>query len=148
MEKNSKNIGCSFRKKYPLPKPPSEIVYNFNKNANKCLELKGNGKFVCKKLPLNLIKNKKYNISFKIKKSDKVSKVPSDNYLLIGQYDKNRKFQMLASFGSRVARDNKWHQVNGKFKTPESITNANIYIYNKRTHASLWVDDLKIKISE
>lgn len=146
-EKTAKTLAATLEKQYPLPKPPTETVYNFDKNINKCLELKGNGKFMCKKLPLHLIKNQNYNVSFKIKKSDKVSKISSDNYLLIGQYDKNRKFQILASFGSRVLRDNKWHQVSGKFKTPKSISNANIYIYNKRTHASLWVDDLKIKIS-
>lgn len=146
-KKTAKTLAVALEKKYPLPKPPNEIVYNFDKNVNKCLELKGNGKFMCKKLALNLVKNQNYNISFRIKKSDKVSQIPSDNNLLIGQYDKKRKFQVLASFGSRVLRDDKWHQITGEFKTPQSISNANIYIYNKRTHASVWVDDLKIKIS-
>ncbi len=143
-KKDVKTLTAELVKQYPPPKPPENTVYNFDQLPGKCLELKGNGKFVCKKLPANLKPEKQYKVSFKIKKSPQVSKGASDNYILVGQHDKNRKFQSFGAFATRTPCDGQWHQESGVFKTPAQITVGNIYIYNKRTNASIWIDELKI----
>jgi hypothetical protein len=147
-KKDVKALAVKLEKQYPLPKTPENTVYNFDDQPGKILEVKGNGKFVCKKLPANLKAKKKYKITFKIKKSPRVSKISSDNYLIVGQHDKKRKFQIFGSFGSRIPRDNKWHEIAKTFETPAVITVGNIYIYNKRTQASIWVDNLKIILKD
>lgn len=152
----AKAISVQLENKYPLPGAPETIKFDFEKTAKSIstvkpykgknsLQLTGNGKYVYKKLPLTLKKNQRYSVSFAIKKDPAVSRRSSDNYLIVGQHDKNRKFVAFTSLGGNVARDNKWHVVTGQFKTPASIGDPNVYIYNKRTKASIWIDELEIK---
>jgi hypothetical protein len=152
----AKAIAAQLENKYPLPGVPETIKFDFEKTAEDIstvkpykgkisLQLTGNGKYAYKKLPLTLKEDQLYSVSFAIKKDPAVSRGGSDNYLIVGQHDKKRKFAAFISLGGGVARDNKWHIVTGKFKTPASIGDPNVYIYNKRTKASIWIDELEIK---
>ncbi len=126
-------------KRFPLPEAPKEI------NFDETFSIKGNGKFNCKKLSIPVAKNSQYSIEFKIKKSPDVSEKIYQNYILIGQYDKARKFKVYASFADKTPKDNKFHYEKGTFKTPEKIYDMNIYIYNINSKGLVEVKDLKIK---
>lgn len=140
----SKAIAAELVKAYPLPKPPETTRHNFDNLPGKVFELKGNGGFVCSKFPVYLKPDKDYRISFRIKKAPEVSKSPSDNYLIVGQYDKTRKFQVFGSFAARVPHDGGWHELKQSFRSPAVITDCSVYLYNKKTKASIWLDDLVI----
>ncbi len=154
-KKDAERLAAGLRKEFPPPPPPSNFKWDFEKGGpgtvenepfkgNRCLEIKGNGRFVCKKFPLPLERNQKYDISFAVRKGRDTSEKPSSNYVLAGQYDKQRKFHSFATFAENVPRDGQWHQVKGSFKAPETIHDCNLYIYNKRSKDSIWLDDIII----
>ena len=138
----AEDVAVELQKIYPLPEPPKTIKYDFEDLQNKVFELKGDGGFTCKKFPVYLKPDKEYGISFRIKKATQASKRPSDNYLIVGQYDKARKFHIIASFAARVPCDGQWHEIKQKFHSPATINGCSIYVYNKNTKASIWLDDL------
>jgi hypothetical protein len=151
-QKATKTAAEALEKKYPLPPLPDKLHFSFENESGtnayegkKCLEVKGNGAFKCKKLPVSLQKNSNYEITFAIRKSPETSQRSSDNFILVGQYDKKRKFHIFATYAANVSRDNKWHKVSGKFKTPDMVFDSNVYIYNKNTTAPIWIDELKIQ---
>lgn len=141
-KKKAEAVAAELVKKYPLPEQPKTSRYDFEDLQNNVFELKGNGGFTCKKFPVYLKPEKKYQISFRIKKAPEVSKRPSDNYLIVGQYSKSRKFHIIASFASRVPCDGQWHEIKQEFNSPAKINSCSIYVYNKNTKASIWLDDL------
>ncbi|MFA7230504.1 MAG: hypothetical protein WC071_04480 [Victivallaceae bacterium] len=151
-------ISKELKAQYPLPLPPKapdNITLNFeNSEGNcktdpfkgeKCLELKGNGKFLAKKIPLTLEKNQDYTITFSLKKGENTSSESNKNYLIVGQYDKARKFHAFVSLGNQTGRDGKWHEITGTFKTPALIEDCNLYIYNINTTDSIYLDEIEIK---
>jgi len=150
-----KKIADELKAQYPLPKAPESIALNFEDSegncktapfkGEKCLEIKGNGAFLARKIPLALEKNQDYAISLAIKKGEKTSGESNKNYLIAGQHDKARKFHAFVVLGNQIPRDGKWHEVTGKFKTPELVEDCNLYIYNSNTSDSLYLDEIEIK---
>lgn len=155
---DAQKIAGELKVQYPLPPPPcapDSITMNFEGSdgncttapfkGGKCLELKGNGAFLSKKIPLALEKNQDYAIALSIKKGVNTSSESNRNYLIVGQYDKARKFHVFATLGNQVQRDGQWHEITGKFETPELVEDCNLYIYNSNTSDSLYVDEIEIK---
>lgn len=151
-------IADELKAQYPLPRPaqaPDSIALNFEDSigncktapfkGEKCLEVKGNGAFSVKKIPLALEKSQDYTIALSIKKGENTSSENNKNYLIVGQYDKVRKFYVFATLGNQTPRDGKWHEITGKFKTPELVEDCNLYIYNSNTSDSLYIDEIEIK---
>lgn len=143
-------------KEFPPPSLSCPLKWNFENDVNdtssqdpfegkKCLELKGNSAFACKKIPLLLEKNQNYKISFAIRKGLDSNPKPSSNYVLIGQYDVDKKFQIYGSYADTVPRDGKWHEVEGKFQSPDTLLDCNIFIYNKNSNDSIWIDNINIE---
>ena len=155
---DAQRIAGELKVQYPLPPPPcapDSITMNFEGSdgncttapfkGGKCLELKGSGAFLSKKIPLALEKNQYYAIALSIKKGVNTSSESNRNYLIVGQYDKARKFHVFATLGNQVQRDGQWHEITGKFETPELVEDCNLYIYNSNTSDSLYVDEIEIK---
>lgn len=140
---------------HPPPEVPDIITINFEGirgncaidpvKGKKCFELKGNGKFLAKKIPLRLMGNQNYEIDFFIKKGENTNSISNKNHLIVGQYDKTRKFKAFAILGSNIPRDGEWHEIKSKFKTPDTIEDCNLYIYNSDTTDSLFIDEIEIK---
>ena len=151
-EDAAKKTAATLEDKYPLPAIPDNLHFDFETaegadafKGKKCLCLKGNGSFKCEKLPITLQKNSTYKICFAIRKSPDTSSKGSDNFVMIGQYDKNRKLHVMGTCAGRVPKDNKWHQVSIDLKTSGEIFNGNIYFYNKNSRGSVWIDELDIQ---
>ena len=151
-EDAAKKTAAILQKQYPLHKAPSNFYFDFETatgdrafKGKKCLHIKGNGSFACEKIPLALPKNSTYEISFAIRKSPDTSSKGSDNFVMIGEYDKQRKLQVVATCAGNIPKDNEWHQEKVSFRTSDSTFDGNIYIYNKKSKGSVWIDELKIQ---
>lgn len=149
-------LAASFLKEFPLPSSNAAMSWDFEVGwpdasendpfgGKRCLEFKGNGAFACKKIPLKVEAGQQYRISFVIRKGVDTSSKQSSNYLLVGQYDENKKFQTFGTYADSIPRDGKWHEVVGKFQSPETLLDCNIFIYNKNSNDSIWIDNINIE---
>ena len=149
-------LAVGLMKEFPPPLSLSGVKCDFENNeagtseeapfgGKKCLELKGNGVFACKKIPLPLEKNQKYQISFAVRKGLKTSDKPASNYALVGQYDEEKKFHTFGTYAGDVSRDGQWHEVKGTFQAPDKLFDCNLYIYNKNSDDSIYVDDIIVE---
>ncbi len=140
-QSKAKEIASELKKQFPPPPPPKVIEPEEAKN----LTLQGNGNFLCKKLEVELMPGKEYEISFRIAKGKEVSLKTSDNCVLVGQYDRARtKFQVVASFASGIAKDGEYHEVSGKFRAPAELNSPAVYIYNSNTADVLRIQNLRL----
>ena len=120
-----KQLNEEFDKKYPLPEAPKKI--ELFKTPKK---LVGNEKFLYDKNLIQLAKNKKYTVSFDIKKSGEISPKPHYHYVLIGQHDAQRKFNVFRSMTTQIKNDGQWHNVKAEFTTPSQLFETSIIFYN------------------
>jgi hypothetical protein len=151
-EDAAKKAAAVLEEQYPLPEIPSDFHFDFETatgdkafKGKRCLLLKGNGSFKCEKIPLSLAKNSTYKISFAIRKTPDTSSKGSDNFVMIGQYDRKRKLHVMATCAGNIPKDNKWHQVKLSLNTSDKAFDGNIYIYNKKSKGSVWIDELNIQ---
>ncbi len=120
-----KQLNTELDKKYPLPEPPKKI--ELFKTPKKIV---GNGKFLFDKNLIPLAKNKKYSVTFDIKKSGEISNKTHHHYVLAGQHDLQRKFKIFRSMAANIKNDGQWHTVKSEFTTPEQVFETSIIFYN------------------
>ena len=130
-------------KRYPLP--PSPAVQTPEEAQDLTLPGKGAGKFCCKKIPVDLMAGKTYILSFRIAKGKTPSAKATDTQVLIGQHDrKTKKFKLIRSFATRVARDGEFHQIRETFQAPAEIVDPGIYIYNINSSDTVRIQNVKL----
>ena len=154
-EKAANASAAALAEKYSQPSMSDNLHFDFENaagtdafNGEKCLLVQGNGSFRCEKVPVSLQKNSTYKMSFVIRKTPDVSSRGSDHFVLVGRYDENRKFHILGTCASNTPKDNKWHSVTLQLQTSENTFNGNVYIYNKNSNGSVWLDELDIEKTE
>lgn len=140
-QSKAKEIAGGLKAQFPPPPPPKVI----EPEEAKDLTLAGNGKFLCRKLEVDLMPGKEYEISFRIAKGKDVSAKASDNSVLMGQYTRDRsKFMIFGSFASATPKDGEFQEVTGTFKTPAELNMPAVYIYNSNTADVLRVQNLRL----
>ena len=142
-QKKVKMETAALLEKHPLPLPPAVQTPELGRD----LTVRGNGagKFCCVKIPLDLIPNKNFTLSFRIAKGTNTSTKATDTQVLIGQYDRgHKKFQLIRSFATRVPRDGQFHEVEDNFRTPGEIIEPFIYVYNINSDDIVRVQNVKI----
>ncbi len=140
-QSKAKEIAGGLKAQFPPPPPPKVI----EPEEAKDLTLAGNGKFLCRKLEVDLMPGKEYEISFRIAKGKDVSAKASDNSVLMGQYTRDRsKFMIFGSFASGTPKNGEFHEVTGTFKTPAELNTPAVYIYNSNTADVLKIQNLRL----
>ena len=140
-QSKAKEMASELKTLFPPPPPPKVIEPDEAKN----LTLRGNGKFLCRKLEVELMPGKEYEISFRIAKGKEVSAKSSDHTLLVGQYNKDRsKFLVFGSFSAGTPKDGEFHEVAGKFRVPAERNAPAVYIYNSNTADVLRIQNLRL----
>lgn len=129
---------AALEKRFPLPPPPAVIEFK------EPVVIRGNGKFVCKKLPLALARNAEYEISYQVKKSPEVSTKGHYSSMIAGQYTRDRKFVNFRTLGAQSPADDAFHEVKGSFRTGDEIFDANLYLYNMNSTGTVEVKDIRV----
>lgn len=141
-QKKVKEETAVLLKKYPVPASPA--VQTPAEGRDLSVQGKGAGKFSCAKIPLDLLPNRTYVLSFRIAKGGGTSAKETDTQVLVGQYDRgHKKFQPFRSFAAGIARDGKFHEVSGSFRSPAEIVEPFIYVYNINSDDTVRVQDVK-----
>ncbi len=113
--------------------------------GKRCLELKGTGKYVIKKFPLQLENNTKYKIVLALRKGFDTSLTGHHNNVVVANYSKDRKLKIYINLGTSTPRDNKWHILAGTFTTDDKVFNSGLYFYNTKSKDSVWIDAIKLE---
>ena len=124
-------------KKYPFAPTPIETA--------KGLTLEPSDKFQVVKSPLNVKMDSTYNIEFEICKTAGINPKPTENYVLVGFYDKAKKFNILATLAHKIKGDGEFHTIKGSFKTPVENNDIFVYLYNSRSKGRITVRNLKLE---
>ena len=113
--------------------------------GKRCLELKGTGKYVIKKFPLQLENNTKYKIVLALRKGFDTSLTGHHNNVVVANYSKDRKLKIYINLGTSTPRDNKWHILAGTFTTDDKVFSSGLYFYNTNSKDSVWIDAIKLE---
>jgi len=110
-----------------------------------CLEIKGNGAFKIKKLPIVLTPDQKYRFSAAIRKGAGTSAKSTDCLVNIINYTPAGKLEIFIHLSANAPRDNTWRTYSADFTAGAELTDRlGIVIYNCNSTDSIFVDELKI----
>ena len=109
------------------------------------MTLEPSDKFQVVKTVLPVELNSSYSVQFEVCKNAGISKTASDSQILVGYYDKARKFHILAAFAGNIKGDGEFHSIKGGFKTPAEKNTIYLYVYNSRSTGSVIVRNLKLE---
>jgi len=110
------------------------------------LELKGDGKFKIKKIPLVLEPGTKYRFKAAIRKGSDVSAKTTDCLISIINYTSAGQLEVYVNLSDGAPRDNKWYEYSKEFTTGKDITDRlGMIIYNNNTTGSIWADEIVIE---
>ena len=108
------------------------------------LELKGNGKFICRGAVLPLVKGKSYRFDFKITKLPPMSAKKIEHRLMLYS-TKGNKHQEIKSFAADVPVDGKTYQVASAFTVPANAEGElKLFVYNCNAAGTLKIADFKV----
>lgn len=136
-ENKAKAEAAALLKQYPFA--PTQV------ETAEGLSVGPSDKFQVVKSALPVEMNSSYNIQFEVCKTDGISKTASDSQILVGYYDKAKKFNILAAFAGNIKGDGEFHSVQGGFKTPAEKNTIYLYVYNSRSKATVTVRNLKLE---
>ena len=108
------------------------------------IKLKGNGKYLQRRIPLNVQPGKTYRISFMIRKGFEVSKVGYENMAGVFNYTKERKLERYLILAGSIPGDQKFHRCQGTFTVPDTVHSCGFYIYNRNTTDTVTVGDIQL----
>ena len=108
------------------------------------IKLKGNGKYLQRRIPLNVQPGKNYRISFMIRKGFEVSKVGYENMAGVFNYTKERKLERYLILAGSIPGDQKFHRCQGTFTVPDTVHSCAFYIYNRNTTDTVTVGDIQL----
>jgi len=113
--------------------------------GGKCLALKGNGAWMHHDIPLTgLLPDTEYRLTLALKKGPECKTQGDSAYAAVINYDQERKMDVYGAVGGNVPCDNTWHEVTVDFKTTASLKQCSVYLYNKDTTDTMWVDEVRI----
>lgn len=136
-ENKAKAEAAALLKQYPFAPTKVETAEG--------LTIEPSDKFNCVKSALPVEMGSSYNVEFEIRKTEGMSSVGSDHYVLVGYYDKARKFHILAQLADKIKGDGEYHTVKGGFKTPAEKNVIYLYMYNSRSKGTVTVRNLKLE---
>ena len=136
-ESKAKAEAAALLKKYPFAPTKVETAEG--------LTLEPSDKFQVVKSALPVEMKSSYNVTFEICKTAGISAKPTESYVLVGYYDKAKKFYILAQMAANIKGDGEFHTVKSAFKTPVEKNNIYLYIYNSRSKGSVTVRNLKLE---
>ena len=96
------------------------------------------------KFPLQLEANTTYQITVALSKGFEVSKVSYHNCVGVSNYSQDGKLTTYISLGADIPGDQKWHLLAGSFTTGPEVHRNGVYLYNRNSMDSVWVDDLRV----
>ncbi|MBO7329775.1 MAG: hypothetical protein J6W00_13505 [Lentisphaeria bacterium] len=136
-ETKAKAEAAALLKQYPFAPTKVETAEG--------LTLEPSDKFQVVKTALPVELNSSYSVQFEVCKNAGISKTASDSQILVGYYDKARKFHILAAFAGNIKGDGEFHSIKGGFKTPAEKNTIYLYVYNSRSTGSVIVRNLKLE---
>ena len=122
----------------------TELDESFPSQDKHVIRLKGNGKYLQRKIPLNLKAGKTYRLSFLIRKGFDVSKVGHENMVGVFNYTREGKLECFLRLAYSVKPDNRFHRCEGSFTVPETVHDCALYIYNRNTEDVVTVGKISL----
>ncbi|MDD3952793.1 MAG: hypothetical protein PHY82_02630 [Lentisphaeria bacterium] len=112
--------------------------------GKRSFRLSGDGGYRMHKFPLQLEANTTYQITVALSKGFEVSKVSYHNCVGVSNYSQDGKLTTYISLGADIPGDQKWHLLAGSFTTGPEVHRNGVYLYNRNSLDSVWVDDLRV----
>ncbi len=112
--------------------------------GKRSFRLTGDGTHRLHKFPLQLEANTTYRITLALSKGFEVSKVSYHNSVGVSNYSQDGKLTNYISLGGNIPGDQKWHLLTGTFTTGTEVHRSGVYLYNRNSLDSVWIDDLQV----